>query len=118
MRTAHGPYYATPSWDQKLTTNRFVILANWNNEAVIDRETGLVWERSPDAVQRDWILAQTHCMNRLVGGRKGWRLPGPQELASLIDPTVPGPGPKLPAGHPFTGVLSSDYCSACLDLCL
>ena len=25
--TANGPYYATPSWDQKLTTNPFVTLA-------------------------------------------------------------------------------------------
>jgi hypothetical protein len=101
--TANGPYYATPSWDQKLTTNRFVILANWNSEAVLDRETGLVWERSPDTTQRDWQLAQFHCNDRSVGGRKGWRLPGLQELASLMDP-VASPGPKLPAGHPFLNV--------------
>ncbi len=37
--TANGPYYATPSWDQKLqcdtpaTCPRFVVLSNWNNEA-------------------------------------------------------------------------------------
>jgi hypothetical protein len=34
------------------------------------------------------------------------------ELASLVDPSVPLPGPTLPAGHPFTGVLSSNYWSA------
>jgi hypothetical protein len=39
-----------------------------------------------------------------VGDRKGWRLPTIQELASLVDPTVPSPGPTLPAGHPFDGI--------------
>ncbi|MCU0938539.1 MAG: DUF1566 domain-containing protein [Burkholderiaceae bacterium] len=102
--TANGPYYAVPSWSQKLTTNRFVVLANWNGEAVLDRETGLVWERAPDGDARNWLQAHIHCNSRLVGGRKGWRLPHAQELASLIDPNVAAPGPTLPAGHPFVGV--------------
>ena len=109
--TANGPYYATPSWDQKLTTSRFVILLNWNSEAVLDRETGLVWERSPDTSQRGWANALYHCNNRAVGVRKGWRLPSVQELASLVDPTV-FPGPTLPAGHPFLNVQSDYYWSA------
>lgn len=102
--TANGPYYAAPSWNQKLATNRFVVLANWNGEAVLDRETGLVWERSPDGDGRRWLQAQSHCNNRVVGGRKGWRVPQAQELASLVDPGVAAPGPTLPPGHPFLGV--------------
>jgi len=32
---ANGPYYATPSWDQKMDSSvRFIVLANWNSEAV------------------------------------------------------------------------------------
>jgi hypothetical protein len=112
--TANGPYYATPSWDQKLATNRFVILANWNSEAVLDRETGLVWEKSPDTSARNWFNAQGHCNNRSVGGRKGWRQPGVQELASLVDPTT-SPGPTLPAGHPFVNVQSAIYWSGTTD---
>ena len=47
--TANGPYYAMPSWDQQLpASTRFIVLSNWNSEAVLDRETGLVWERAPD----------------------------------------------------------------------
>jgi hypothetical protein len=52
--TAVGPYYATPSWDQTIactipsSCSRFLVLSNFNNEAVLDRETGLVWERTPD----------------------------------------------------------------------
>lgn len=111
--TANGPYYATPSWNQKLTTNRFVILANWNSEAVLDRETGLVWERSPSSGVRTWFSARFDCINRSVGGRKGWRLPTVQELASLIDMAVPADiGPRLPDGHPFLNVMPDLYWSA------
>jgi PEP-CTERM motif len=51
--TAVGPYYATPAWDQTLPCSapnncpRFIVLSNMNSEAVLDRESGLVWERSP-----------------------------------------------------------------------
>src|SRR5208337_2627979 len=40
-----GPRYEPPSWDQTLPANqRFVVLTNMNSEAVLDKETGLVWE--------------------------------------------------------------------------
>ena len=45
---AVGPYYAIPAWDQSLpASTRFVVLTNWGQQAVLDKETGLVWERSP-----------------------------------------------------------------------
>jgi len=44
----NGPYYANPSWDQQMpAAQRFIVLSNWSSAAVLDRETGLVWERSP-----------------------------------------------------------------------
>ena len=94
--TANGPYYATPSWDQTLpSATRFIVLSNFGGQAVLDRETGLVWERSPDTTELNWILASSSCNKRAIGGRKGWRLPGIQELASLIDPSVPSPAVRL-----------------------
>lgn len=97
-----GPYYAEPSWDQKLpASTRFVVLSDWNNNAVLDRETGLVWEKSPDATTHIWNQARFQCSSRTTGGRKGWRLPSVHELASLVDPSVAPPGPTLPPGHPF-----------------
>ena len=110
--TANGPYLAMPAWSQKLTTNRFVILANWNGEAVLDRETGLVWERAPDPTRHEWVFAHFYCNQLTVGGRKGWRLPSLAELASLIDPSVAFPGPALPPGHPFSPGSSGIHWSA------
>ena len=101
---AVGPYYALPSWDQKITAaNRFVVLTNWFNQAVLDKETGLVWEKSTASDFRAWGPGQHNarlaCATRNVGGRKGWRLPSIVELTSLIDPTRTSPA--LPLGHPF-----------------
>jgi hypothetical protein len=108
-----GPYYATPSWDQTLpAATRFIVLSNFAGAAVLDRNTGLVWEKSPDTAFTLWNSARFNCINKNVGGQKGWRLPSIPELASLIDPSVAPPGPTLPPGHPFLNVQSADYWSA------
>src|SRR3984893_6524811 len=86
-----GPYYATPSWDQKLVYfQRFICVTDWNNEAVLDKETGLVWQRSPlvhNGAGVNFVDAVRACYNADTGARMGWRLPTPEELTSLIDPT-------------------------------
>ncbi len=114
---SNGPYYATPSWAQKLpAATRFVVLTDWNSQAVLDRETGLVWERSPVITLHDWNGARVECLSRTTGGRKGWRLPSLHELASLVDPSVSS-SPLLPAGHPFTTIPQryTHYWSATAD---
>ena len=117
---ANGPYYALPSWAQKITCvadncQRFVVLANWNSEAVLDRETGLVWERAPGTAPGGpfgepittlpWGEAVEACRQFTVGGRMGWRLPTIEELQSLIDADTDERG--LPPGHPFQNVQTS-----------
>jgi hypothetical protein len=115
---AAGPYYATPSWDQKLACSapancpRFVLLSNWNSEAVLDRETGLVWQRQPWDGSRTFDSASSLCSLTRNGERQGWRLPAPHELQSLIDTTVGNPNNQilaLPLGHPFLGVTIGPY---------
>ena len=107
------PPYAMPSWEQTLPgPTRFVVLSNFGGSAVLDRNTGLVWEKSPHTVAVTWNGARFTCINRNVGGQKGWRLPSIPELASLLDPAVAAPGPTLPSGHPFIGVQPAGYWSA------
>jgi hypothetical protein len=101
--TANGPFYVSSSWDRTLQVPaRFIVLSNFTGQAVLDRETGLVWERSPESTRRNLRQAASACHNKAVGGRKGWRLPTMAELSSLVDPGQAGPA--LPAGHPFTNV--------------
>src|SRR5437867_880208 len=87
-----------PAWSQILTADRFQLVMG--GAAVLDRETGLVWEQSPDTSLRQWFVAVTHCYQKSVGGRKGWRLPSVEELASLVNAS--NSSPALPTGHPFT----------------
>jgi hypothetical protein len=90
---ANGPYYAEPAWDQQMApSTRFVVLANMNSDAVLDRETGLVWDRQPKRHEFDGKT----CHDAL-GNRYGWRLPSVSEVLSLIDATTG----DLPVGHPF-----------------
>jgi hypothetical protein len=107
-----GPYYAKPAWDRNMvTSNRFLVLTNWNSEAVLDKETGLVWEKAPDATAMIWSDARGACTARTIGNRKGWRLPSVFELASLVHPLHTNPA--LPTGHPFVILaLSPMYWSA------
>ncbi len=115
--TAPGPYYALPSWDQKLpSAARFIILSDWDGAAVLDKETGLVWERSPSKTDYSHGMgyAYYHCRNSQLGNRKGWRMPMLEELASLLDMSVSS-SPKLPLGHPFMNVQSAQYLSFSAD---
>ena len=81
--------------------------------AVLDRETGLVWEKSPGHSLQNWADACAHCYRKKLGGRKGWRLPTIEELSSLVDPS--NVSPSLPNGCPFSGVRSYYYWSATTD---
>lgn len=88
-----------PSWSQKITdaSKRFELVLD--STAALDKETGLVWERSPDTTLRTWSQAVYYANNKSIDGRKGWRLPTVEELASLVDSTQNHP--SLPEGHPF-----------------
>lgn len=110
-----------PSWDQTLPAKeRFVLVMG--GAAVLDKNTGLVWEQSPgetdgvpgitDKDMVTWSFARLQCIRRGVGGQMGWRLPSVPELTSLLVPGDPAGSPDLPAGHPFSNVQSAVYWSA------
>lgn len=103
----------TQRWDQALpAVQRFVVLAAFGNAAVLDKNTGLVWEQMPAATSGNFQDSTYRCANKSIGGQKGWRLPSIPELASLIDTSAPPSLPTLPTGHPFTNVQPVGYWSA------
>lgn len=89
------------SWSRLLPAGeRFVVLADFDNQAVLDRNTGLVWEKSPNPATFSWTTARIACMNSVLRFKDGgWRLPSMPELMSLFDRR--NSQPALPTGHPF-----------------
>ena len=99
-----------PTWDKIIpTAQRFVDALD--GTAVLDKETGLVWAKSPDSILRLWQAAMDYCDTLYLGGRLGWRLPTIQELGSLIDRSNPD-FIKLPVLHPFQNVQAYGYWSS------
>ena len=106
---------ATPSWHQILpAADRFELVMYVNLlrgfEAVLDRETGLVWQRNTSDTLYNWEDANVFCHQTEIGGRKGWRLPTIEELSTLIDPFRTNP--SVPDNHPFTNVKNDCYWSS------
>jgi hypothetical protein len=104
------------SWDDKVAGKaRWMVLKEFSDDAVLDKETQLVWEKSPSTTaSTSWFEARSTCADKAVGNRKGWRLPSFAELATLIDPTAAS-APFLPLLHPFIDVLPQNYWSATTD---
>lgn len=111
LNSGSGERNHTLRWDtNNPSASRFVVLAAFNNAAVLDKNTGLVWEQAPDGTDaRTWAVATSYCANKTVGGTVGWRLPSVIELKSIQDPTLPAP--YVPATV-FTGVPSRFHWSA------
>ena len=98
----------TTRWDtNNSSVSRFTVLAEFSGAAVRDNNTGLVWEQAPSG-STYWGDARLKCVEKNVGGTRGWRLPSVVELASLIDAS-PG-APLVPVV--FVGVPLVSYWSA------
>ena len=100
-----------PVWSQVLAANdgpdschssRFLCVLP-GDVAVLDRETGLVWQRIPSILPASsWVMARNICRGLFLG-RDGWRLPSEEELSSLI---------SAGTGHPFSFTLSTFFWTA------
>jgi hypothetical protein len=114
-----------PTWSQTLdstdgepdgcNSSRFKCVLN--DEAVLDMETGLVWQRSPDNFGvHHWAQQFVTCWSAITGGRMGWRMPTVEEYLSLVVPRPPY-SMGLPEVHPFVDFLGlTEYYSATTDV--
>ena len=111
-----GPYFPEPRWDRKLPASfRFLVLTDWNNEAVLDKETGLVWQRTPSGSPMG--IGPDFCAGQTTGNRRGWRLPPLHELNSLFDPSAYSlvRRTRPPGGPSFYNFQPASFWSATLD---
>ncbi len=85
----------------------------YDGGAVLDKETGLIWQRDLQGNTTDLYDAVNKCYSLKIAGRAGWRLSRPEELLSLGDANVNVPKNdygyqklKLSEGHPFLNLPS------------
>ncbi len=103
-----GGYSDCPeSWSKIIddANDRFELVMN--DEAVLDHETSLVWERAPGDDQPGSLIgARDACYTSHTGNRYGWRLPAIEELSTLgVYNGANGPCDNLPCDHPFEGLV-------------
>ena len=104
-----------PAWSQTLpcpgppynpaTCVRFEVVLG--GVAVVDKETGLVWQKTPDTGGRTQAVHTGYCYQRGTGGVFGWRSPTIDELSSLILSDK-----RPPAGHPFDSIEGGSFWSS------
>ncbi len=59
-----------PTWHRTLNYDvRFELVLN--DDAVLGRETGLVWQRDTNNTEYNWYEAQAYCYNVTIGNLKG-----------------------------------------------
>jgi hypothetical protein len=104
-----------PTWSQKLpAAQRFELVLD--GEAVLDKETGLVWGKYSTTTPYNWETTYNNCRMTNYGPRKGWRLPTVEELASLLELNLTTGFSSLPSGHPFMDVQNGYYWSSTENL--
>jgi len=56
-----------------------------SRDIVVDKVTGLTWQRGHSREQFTWPEAQAYCANLRLGNYRHWRLPSEMELLTLVD---------------------------------
>ncbi len=68
---------------------------------VIDRATGLVWQRVDDGKARTWEESLHYCQAITLGHHRRWRLPNAKELQSIVDyDRIPAIAPAFSLSQP------------------
>jgi hypothetical protein len=85
------------------------------NGIVRDNVTGLEWQQATapglSGGMYTWQQAFDYCNNLSLGGKDDWRLPTVKELATLVDSSIPAPGPTINTSY-FPDTQASSYWSS------
>jgi len=73
-----------PKTPTKKSITQTTSTSGGNRDVVIDRTTGLMWQKKPDGVERNWKDAKLYCQKLSLGGYSDWRLPTTDELRSAF----------------------------------
>jgi hypothetical protein len=72
--------FAPVAPNRPLTSNYTI-----GSTTVIDKTTGLEWQKTDDNMQRTWEATSLYCASSTLDGKDDWRAPGILELQSIVD---------------------------------
>ena len=75
MFASVGADHRAIAYESPTGVKRFHGVQAFQRQAVLDRETELVWERFPNPAGSQWSSVAQRCALKTVGTRRGWRLP-------------------------------------------
>ena len=82
-------YYGAVVASSKKASSQQLSLVRYSladdNDTVTDHKTGLIWQRTDDGIVKNWADANEYCADLILGGKADWRLPGIDELVTIID---------------------------------
>ena len=78
---------------------------------VRDNVTGLIWQMDTAPGTYTWQQAIDYCENLTLGVYSDWRLPTIKELSTIVDSSIPYPGPTINTAY-FPNTQSSHYWSS------
>lgn len=81
-------------------------------DIVLDRETGLTWQRAEGGGEYMQAAAETYCSNLALHGT-GWRLPTVFELQTIVDESREFPAIEIAV---FTNTQADSYWSSSSDV--
>ena len=70
---------------KKCKPQSFQIKTISNQNVVIDKDTGLMWQQTIPKEKYKWEDAVNYCENLTYAGYSDWRLPTPQELLTIVN---------------------------------
>jgi len=78
---------------------------------VRDDVTGLIWQKDTEPGTYTWQQAIDYCDNLVLGVYSDWHLPTIKELSTLVESSIPYPGPTINIDY-FPNTVSSSYWSS------
>lgn len=93
------------------TTTTNAGFVNNGNGTVTDTATGLTWQQATAPGTYIWEAALVYCEGLTLGGRSDWHLPTIKELDSIVDLSIPYPGPTINTTY-FPDTAASGYWSS------
>ena len=98
-------YYAALG---KCAPHNFAVETVSGDAVVVDKNTGLEWQKTLTGGKYDWAGALAQCENLEYAGKTDWRLPNPKEFYTIADAGRSNPAFDT-AYFPDNSELSSDY---------